>query len=214
MAQQPTVAGWLLAVLQTIIAAPLWAMMHMTPDRTFIGSQSQGYLLLLSLFVRPVLAVLGLYASMLVSDPMIDYIANGFFSVRAAVEKGIADVPVVGIFFQLATFTWWLLAFGLLLVPVLYMTFGLPQLLPGEVLKWIGAGISDLGETNAIRAIEQKMAQAPGVPSMAWRSGRGSGKDGGGAGGGSGSGKAPPPVSGKAGGGNVIGHTGQGVRPN
>ncbi|WP_227689353.1 hypothetical protein [Klebsiella quasipneumoniae] len=28
------VVGWILAVLQSIIAAPLWAVMHMTPDRT------------------------------------------------------------------------------------------------------------------------------------------------------------------------------------
>ncbi len=29
--------GWVLAVLQSIIAAPLWAVMHMTPDRTFVA---------------------------------------------------------------------------------------------------------------------------------------------------------------------------------
>jgi conjugal transfer/type IV secretion protein DotA/TraY len=48
----------------------------MTPDRTFVGSQSQGYLLLLSLFARPALAVVGLFAAMLVSDPIIDFIAR------------------------------------------------------------------------------------------------------------------------------------------
>lgn len=53
-----------------------------------------------------------------------------------------------------------MLAFGMLLVPVLYMVFGLPQLLPGEVLKWIGAGISDLGETQAIGAIQSRMQGA------------------------------------------------------
>lgn len=132
----------------------------MTPDRTFIGSQSQGYLLLLSLFVRPALAVLGLFGSMLISDPLIDYIANGFFSVRSAVETGMASVPGLGFFYQLLTFMWWMLAFGMLLVPVLYMVFGLPQLLPGEVLKWIGAGISDLGETQAIGAIQSRMQGA------------------------------------------------------
>ena len=79
------VVGWILAVLQSLIAAPLWAVMHMTPDRTFVGSQSQGYLLLLSLFARPALAVVGLFAAMLVSDPIIDFIAKGFFAMRGAV---------------------------------------------------------------------------------------------------------------------------------
>jgi conjugal transfer/type IV secretion protein DotA/TraY len=68
--------GWVLSVLQTMLAAPLWAVMHMTPDRTFIGSQRQGYLLLMSLFIRPALAVVGLFAGVLVSDPLIDFVAR------------------------------------------------------------------------------------------------------------------------------------------
>lgn len=213
------VAGWLLAVLQTMVAAPLWVVMHMTPDRTFIGSQSQGYLLLLSLFVRPVLAVLGLFGSMLISDPLIDYIANGFFSVRSAVETGMSSVMVIGFVVQLATFMWWMLAFGLLLVPVLYMVFGLPQLLPGEVLKWIGAGISDLGETQAIAGIRQGMAEMRPGPLTAggrisvgrsyaddWKARKEKAENGGNGGGGGGS--APSGVRQR-----LPGHGGQGVTP-
>ncbi len=207
------VAGWLLAVLQTMIAAPLWVVMHMTPDRTFIGSQSQGYLLLLSLFVRPVLAVLGLFASMLISDPLIDYIANGFFSVRSAVETGMSSVLVIGFVVQLSTFMWWMLAFGLLLVPVLYMVFGLPQLLPGEVLKWISAGVGDLGETQAIAGIRQGMAEKRAMPltggpvsvGRRYLGNGGGGNGGGGGGGGSAPSKGPQ---------RLPGHGGQGVTPN
>lgn len=202
-----------------MVAAPLWVVMHMTPDRTFIGSQSQGYLLLLSLFVRPVLAVLGLFGSMLISDPLIDYIANGFFSVRSAVETGMSSVMVIGFVVQLATFMWWMLAFGLLLVPVLYMVFGLPQLLPGEVLKWIGAGIGDLGETQAIAGIRQGMAERRPGPLTAggrisvgrsyaddWKARKEKAENGGNGGGGGGS--APSGVRQR-----LPGHGGQGVTP-
>ncbi|XBG33422.1 DotA/TraY family protein [Pseudomonas sp. 13.2] len=127
--------GWVLAVLQSIIAAPLWAVMHMTPDRTFVGSQTQGYLLLLSLFARPALAVLGLFAAILVSDPVIDYIAQGFFAMRGAVVSSSGGVGVIA---EFLTFAWWFMVFGLTLLPVLYMIFGLPQTLPDEVLRWIG----------------------------------------------------------------------------
>jgi hypothetical protein len=151
------VVGWILAVLQSIIAAPLWAVMHMTPDRTFVGSQSQGYLLLLSLFARPALAVVGLFAAMLVSDPIIDFIAKGFFAMRGAV---VTSTGTVGAIASFLSFAWWFMVFGLTLLPVLYMTFGLPQILPDHVLRWIGAGVSDLGETQAVGEARRGMEQA------------------------------------------------------
>lgn len=151
------VVGWVLAVLQSIIAAPLWAVMHMTPDRTFIGSQTQGYLLLLSLFARPALAVVGLFAAILISDPIIDYIATGFFSMRGAVVSSTGGVGAIA---EFLTFAWWFMVFGLTLLPVLYMTFGLPQILPDHVLRWIGAGIGDLGETSAVGQMRGGVASA------------------------------------------------------
>lgn len=151
------VVGWILAVLQSLIAAPLWAVMHMTPDRTFVGSQSQGYLLLLSLFARPALAVVGLFAAMLVSDPIIDFIAKGFFAMRGAV---VTSTGTVGAIASFLSFAWWFMVFGLTLLPVLYMIFGLPQILPDHVLRWIGAGVNDLGETQAVGQMRSGMAHA------------------------------------------------------
>ncbi|MFP3405181.1 DotA/TraY family protein [Pseudomonas sp. SIMBA_065] len=148
--------GWLLAVLQSIIAAPLWAVMHMTPDRTFVGSQTQGYLLLLSLFARPALAVLGLFAAVLVSDPVIDYIAQGFFAMRGAVVTSSGNVGIIS---EFLTFAWWFMVFGLTLLPVLYMIFGLPQTLPDQVLSWIGGGLGSMGETSAVADMRGGMSR-------------------------------------------------------
>ncbi|CAJ0691158.1 hypothetical protein R82526_03606 [Ralstonia mannitolilytica] len=129
----------------------------MTPDRTFVGSQSQGYLLLLSLFARPALAVVGLFAAMLVSDPIIDFIAKGFFAMRGAV---VTSTGTVGAIASFLSFAWWFMVFGLTLLPVLYMIFGLPQILPDHVLRWIGAGVNDLGETQAVGQMRSGMAHA------------------------------------------------------
>lgn len=180
--------GWVLAVLQSIIAAPLWAVMHMTPDRTFVGSQTQGYLLLLSLFARPALAVLGLFAAVLVSDPVIDYIAQGFFAMRGAVVSSSGGVGAIS---EFLTFAWWFMVFGLTLLPVLYMIFGLPQTLPDQVLRWIGAGIGDLGETNAVGQMRGGMASV-GAGIQGSGSGMRLGND---------KGKLPPPDGSSPGGG-------------
>ena len=51
-----------------------------------------------------------------------------------------------------------MIALSFLLIPVLQMCFGLPQILPGAVLQWIGAGISDLGESGATGKLQSGLA--------------------------------------------------------
>ena len=150
------IVGWLLGVLQTVLAIPLWALLHMTPEQTFVGSQRQGYLMLLALLVRPALAVIGLFAAILVSDPLVTFVVNGFFAIREAVEGG--DAGYMSYLSALPMFLWWMIALSFLLVPVLQMCFGLPQILPGAVLQWIGAGIADLGESGATGKLQGGLA--------------------------------------------------------
>jgi hypothetical protein len=140
------VVGWILAVLQSIIAAPLWALMHLTPDRTFIGGQTQGYLLLLSLFIRPALIILGLFSAMMVANPVIGYIAKAFWAMR---DANVTSTESLGWFIEFLQWKNWLIVYGFVLLPVVYMIFGLSQTLPDTVLRWIGAGISSMGETQA-----------------------------------------------------------------
>ena len=140
------VVGWVLGVLQSVVAAPLWALMHMTPERSFIGSQTQGYLLLLSLFVRPVLIVFGLFAAMAIANPILLYISKAFWAMHAA---NVTSAESLGWFVEFFQWRNWLIMYGLLLLPIIYMVFGLSQTLPDTVLKWIGIGIDSMGSTQA-----------------------------------------------------------------
>ena len=148
------VVGWLLSVLQAMVAAPLWAVMHMTPERSFIGGQQQGYLLLLSLFARPALIVIGLFAAMLLANPIIEYVTIFFFAVRTA---NVTSSESLGWFMQFLTFKDWLLMYAFVITPIVYMVFGLSQSLPDTVLSWIGAGIRSMGETNATSEMRAAM---------------------------------------------------------
>lgn len=150
------VTGWLLGVLQTVVAVPLWALLHLTPERTFVGSQAQGYLLMLSLFVRPALAVIGLFMAILISDPLISFVVRGFFDIKETISAG--SLGMFTVFVEIGTFLWWLQVLCYVLLAVLYLCFALPQMLPGTVLTWIGGGISDLGESNAVGSVRGEMA--------------------------------------------------------
>ena len=120
--------------------------MHMLPEQTFVGSQRQGYLMLMSLFVRPMLALIGLFAAILVSDPVINYVTDAFFSMREALVGSGGAAATLGQFWQ--TF-WWIGLYAAVLLPILYMIFGLAQTMPDEILRWVGGGIGSLGETTA-----------------------------------------------------------------
>ena len=149
------VVGNVLAVAQTIIVAPLWAMMHTRPDNSFIGQDRQGYLMLLSLFVRPALAVLGLFIACLIADPVIDFVASAFFEMREALMKGSGFVGIISNF---NTYVWWIACFGLTLLPILYMIFFLPQTLPDEILRWLGGGLNSLGDSSAVGLVQTGLA--------------------------------------------------------
>lgn len=172
------VVGWVLSLLQAMLATPLWALMHMRPDRTFIGSEKQGYLLLLGLFARPALAIIGLFAALLVVDPVIDYAARGFFAMRGAI---VASTGALGFLAEFVSFLWWLTVFGIMLLPLMYMTFGLAQALPDRVLGWLNAGTPDLGESNASSKVLAGLAATGSLPGsvMGRRGGGGQGQIGG-----------------------------------
>lgn len=208
------VVGWVLAVFQTCLAAPLWVIMHMRPSQTFVGSEAQGYLLLLALFVRPALAVIGLFAAMLVADPIVDYIVKAFFTTSGAISSATTLSWFAGIF----QFFWTLSIFGLTLLPVLYTIFALPQSLPDEVLKWIGAGVHDLGASSAAHDMRGGVAQNAPTPPILGGGGGGGGRsrrlEGGSPSGNGGAGQGESPRRGGGGqGASPVNVGGQGVAP-
>ena len=143
------VVGWLVFVVEMMAASVLWMAAHTTPARedSFIGSQTQGYLLLMSGFFRPALMVLGLIASIAVLSPAVSFINAAFMlsfrSLQADSVTGL--VSIAG----------YLLLYAFIIFSVFMLCFSIPQTLPDRILKWIGGGIGDMGEQNSSAKVEQ-----------------------------------------------------------
>ena len=143
------IVGWILSAIESVAALSLFAAAHTTPatNDSFIGSQAQGYLLIMSLFFRPALIVLGLIVSMAVLNPIVHWINPAFLlyfrSAQADSLTGLLTVAGV------------LLLYTGLIFAVTIMVFALPQTMPDRILRWVGAGIADLGESNATQRVEQ-----------------------------------------------------------
>lgn len=126
-----SVLGWLVAVLQAIIAAPVWVAAHLHPDGDDLtGKGTNGYMILLEVFLRPTFMVLGLVAALALVDIMGRWVGYAFFATVDSVQSdswtGGASIVVLVIVYTGLTFT------------ILRTCFGLVHDVPSTIMLWIG----------------------------------------------------------------------------
>ena len=136
------VFGWLVMVIQAMIATSLWVVMHLSPHtgEDFVGQQRQGYMLTFSLVIRPILMVFG-YIAALMSMTIIGFFINALFifiyNMSQASDIGFLSAVL-----------------SLVIVPLLYAGMVYAALkemikimhkVPDEILSWIGGGGPQLG---------------------------------------------------------------------
>lgn len=140
------VMGWLVLVVESMAAAPVWAIMHAMPDGDdWSGKGASGYMIVFGLVLRPILMIIGLCASIFVLYvgawlviQSFDYAAGNVMSVRS----GFLGIPffigkVVAI-----------LIVASLLVRIAHRTFGMINELPTGIMRWIGGGHDSLGDDH------------------------------------------------------------------
>jgi conjugal transfer/type IV secretion protein DotA/TraY len=142
--------GYFLVVIEAVVAVNLWAIGHMRMDgEGFSGPGGrQGWLLLLTLTLTPVLMILGYIAGMIVFRVSATLLSTGFFYAVEGIIGGdftFGLIAVVGYSVLMAVF----------FVVLLERSFSLISEFPSRVLRWIGEG--DL-------VVSQSYAVAPGRP--------------------------------------------------
>lgn len=126
-----TVFGWIVVCAEAVIAAPLWAIMHVHPHGDeFHGKAGQGYTLLTTLIFKPVLMVLGLIMVIVIINPIGNLLNNTFYSVFQ-ITKGSNLGGVFVIITGLIIYTG-------LLMSLFKKVVGLIHELPDAVVAWIG----------------------------------------------------------------------------
>ncbi len=133
--------GWIILCGEAIIAAPLWAIMHLTPEGDGVmGGARQGYMLILGLLLRPALIVLGFVFAL----TAVDKIALGFNAVFFQVFKLSQNGSVIGLGTSLVMI---MIYFGTM-VWIFHTVFGLIHVIPDKLLTWMGGGREQLGDTS------------------------------------------------------------------
>lgn len=131
-----SVMSWLTSIFIAVIAAPLWAISHATPDgHEAFGSGANGYILLMSVVLRPALTILAMFGSMTILYGM-DYVLNlGYMTAFAGAQVNSASGPI-------GTVTG-ILIYCILSLVITYGSFRLVQTIPNAILQWVGGRDDD-----------------------------------------------------------------------
>lgn len=126
-----SVVNWLVLVLESVIAGPLMAVAHVHPDGDdAVGKAGHGYMMILSLVMRPSLMLFGLIGGMLLTQPVVGMINVAFMTVVAGVQ---AD-SLTGV----VSFIAYVAIYVVVMTTVVHIVFSLIHWIPDNILRWLG----------------------------------------------------------------------------
>jgi hypothetical protein len=109
-------------------------------------------MLLLSVFLRPVLMIIGLIGGMILSKVVLRFLNYGFFGV-------LQQIPNLGLFSWLAI----QFIYCTLLVTVVTQAFSLVYLIPDRVMRWLGVSEQSSGAQEALQSSKHGYEQMSGA---------------------------------------------------
>lgn len=151
------VASWVKAIFEAMLGVPLWALAHMRIDGDGLpgDSASNGYFLILEIFIRPILTVFGLLAAIIIFSAQVRILNMVWdtVTINAAGYTKVDDIvgsPPPAAFIQQQRAALDQFFFTLVYTIVCYMlalaSFKLIDKIPDNILRWAGAGVSSYGD--------------------------------------------------------------------
>lgn len=157
------IGSWIKTIFEAMVAVPLWALAHLRIDGDGIAGEAamNGYFLLFEIFIRPILIIFGLLAAITIFAALVRVLNDIFYLALANISghgsegtttcfidpsKGADDLtsakmgPIDEFFYTVVyTIIVYILGTG---------CFKLIDMIPDNMLRWISAGVSSLGDTE------------------------------------------------------------------
>lgn len=136
------IAGWFVLLIEAVFAAPLWAASHAMPEGDgFVGQRAQaGYMVMLSLLLRPLLMLAGFFASMPLMIVMGKVTMLLFYPFMSSMIGG-SLTGIMSFIGVMAVFTG-------LIIQIAHRAYGLIHEIPDKIFRFIGGGVENLGEAS------------------------------------------------------------------
>ena len=157
-------AGWVKSIFEALVAMPLWALAHIKIDGEGLPGPfaTNGYFLLLEIFIRPTLIVFGFLSSISIFAAMVAVLNSAFarFIVNVGgsdVRKMIDTTPsvqdmanMVGPVDQL----FYTVFYTILVYMIGLSAFKLVDMIPNSILRWMGVTVSTFHDSAGDPASE------------------------------------------------------------
>lgn len=152
-----SVGSWIKTLFEAMVAVPLWALAHLRIDGDGLPGEAaaNGYFLILEIFVRPILTVSGLVASItifsaqvrvlnliwdLVTTNVSGYSDGDILATLIAEDARFKGTPLDQFFYTIIyTIVCYMLAIA---------SFKLIDKIPDNILRWAGSGVSSFGDID------------------------------------------------------------------
>lgn len=174
------VGGWIKGIFEAMVGVPLWALAHIRIDGNGLPGEAaiNGYFLIFEIFIRPILIVFGLLASILIFGAMVKvlneifYLAvsnlAGFDSSAAETTcgknapEGATDKPVGSIEYFRGPIDefFFTVVYAIIVYMIGVSSFKLIDLIPNKILRWMGGNVPTFNDEAGEPAggLIQKMA--------------------------------------------------------
>ena len=139
-----SMVGMLIYMVEALVAAPLWAIMHASPEGSeTVGRGASGYPIIMALVLRPFLMIVALIAAMTIVRVAGWFINNTVWDAFGTQsESGFNLLGFVGV----------LAVYAIVMAALVYKSFSLVHELPSAILRWMGGSDhTDIGEGEAMR---------------------------------------------------------------
>lgn len=148
---------WLILVFEALLAAPIWAIWYLRNGNSLTSEMMNGYLLIFSLLLRPVLMVFALLAATIISYYLLTWLNGAFTAAAINAASGNLTGPIV--------ITGIVAVFVLVAVEITLKCFSLIHRLPDFILRWIGGSMDNAIDAADMRA-RSESAMAAGAEAV------------------------------------------------
>ncbi len=169
------VMGWLILVIEAMVAAPIWAAAHAIPEGEGIAGQhgKQGYMMLLNVLLRPALMVFGFMIAVALVNSTATLAAYMIGEGVISSKTGLGGHGFGGPFAFLMSLVSSIVLVTVTMIIVIHKTFVLVTWLPENAIKWAGGSGSGLGEEGDERRVAGVFATVGNQSAMTSKTGGG-----------------------------------------
>ncbi len=154
------VGNWVKGIFEAMVGAPLWALGHLRIDGDGLPGEGamNGYYLIFEIFLRPILIVFGLLASILIFAAMASVLNNiwdlvtvnatGFNSLDPAASGGGTVANAISWSRGKIDQFFFLIIYAVILYMMALSSFKLIDMIPNSILRWMGSSVTSFGDNS------------------------------------------------------------------